>query len=206
MKPTALVLLIALLTACSGFSKHPKVPWPGEGESEFLYWCKTDGIWPVYLETPVDCAPENVTRGEWDKSLLPLTVSASPEMAPETLAAVEYYNHMLGFDMFTFQPDNVEPLIAVFQYGGHLTAIAEAKRFSYEGQDYGVVLVYNGFESENRSDMVVHELGHLLGLRHDEDEHWSVMYPSVQDRMTYLEPRDIKLLRDLYFYTPQKPS
>ena len=187
-----------LITACSGFSsKTSTVPSPYEThDSEFLYWCEKEGVWPVSAEMPATCEPENVSRGEWDH--LPILVNAESSLMEETMAAIQGFNDQLGFDMFEYQPGNMDPDIAVVVMGDHFYAAAEAKQITVDGRRYGAVLVYNGVEANDRDDIMMHELGHLVGLRHDHDNKHSIMFPARGYRIARLEKQDVVALRSVY--------
>ena len=194
-----LVLLVGLAVGCSGFNKP--IAWPAEHESELLYWCKVErGIWPVYLNRAgieaSDCEEVNYSRAQWDHTELTV-VTFDEELLPELLEAIEYFNTQLGFTMFVYSPGNLDADIEVAIYGDHPFAAAEAKIYTYEDRMRGAVLVYNGLEDRNRSDILVHELGHLLGLRHDMSTK-SIMYAGGASRLAQLEQADLEVIRRLY--------
>lgn len=199
--------LIAVVIACTfavGCSApkvttrvpEPRLEWPGPYEEELLYWCVSlEGRWPVSEEPMPDCETE-VSRGQWER--LPITVNAEPDLVSETLEAIEYFNNQVGFGLFEFQAANALPDIVVVVAGDHWYAAAEAAQLTIGGKHHGAVLVYNGLEEDDRADIMVHELGHLVGLRHDPDSWLSIMYPSAASRVASLERIDIDALRALY--------
>lgn len=202
---TLLLAAIIVLSACSGFNKPIQEPWPGQYESEFLYWCipPEDGMWDVYVDIPPGCPEENISRGEWDH--LPVTVGAEPELTPETIDAIEYINWKLGFEMYAWsdatgdeEDQSLWPDIIAYVAGDDPYAAARAVKFTYMGRHHGAVPVFGGFENRDRADMMIHELGHHLGLRHDADNRWSIMYPRLSNRPAPLEAKDIRALRALY--------
>lgn len=68
-----------------------------------------------------------------------------------------------------------------------------------EGNDHGQILfasVYLDLEAEvsKYRQILSHELGHVLGLDHDNDKE-SLMYPSVIDTSWTIQPEDIRAVR-----------
>jgi len=189
-----LVLVALILTACTP-NRNAQTPSP-QAESEFLYWCKTEGRWPVFINKPTFCKDENVSRGKWDH--YPIIVNAQPDMIIETLEAIESFNAQLGFRLFAFEVSSRRPDIDVVYRGYHPYAWAEAAHYSRGGRDYAKVLAYGNLPEANRSDVILHELGHLVGLRHDAETTLSLMYPAEASRVAFVERQDILALRAIY--------
>lgn len=199
MRALALAATAAFLLANCATPKRSFVPepWPGKLTSELLYWCvpEGDGIWEVSEREPEGC--ENISRGEWKS--YPVVVSALDDsLEKETIEAITYFNARLGFDLFQYEQGNLVADIQVFTAGDHPRAAAQAVLYTYEARMRGMVLVYNGFEDRDRSDVMVHELGHLVGLKHDPEDRLSLMYPWSASRLASLTAEDIKVLRQLY--------
>lgn len=186
------VLLFVLLTSCA----QPKsVPWPEPDQDQFLYWkAVANAPWEVFIEPG-----EGRAIATWDH--LPVLVIAEDSLAEETSEAVEAWNSWLGFDVFRYDPKcNDKCDVVVFRNGDLPGVAAMAGFLTIEGRQVGTVRVFNGLESDDRSDIMAHELGHLLSLRHDADNPRSVMHPSSSPRVPYLEQRDRKALRRKYVH------
>lgn len=85
---------------------------------------------------------------------------------------------------------------------GEGDAHGAATRHRYDKRDGRIlsadVAVDRGFSGEVLRKVVLHELGHVLGLEHDR-ERSSIMYPTGIDRPNKLSSRDVKSLKAAYF-------
>lgn len=184
--------IICILSACS---PQAAPEWPSVAEDRFSYWCvPSDGVWPVYLDEPSDC--KTVSRGEWDH--WPVTVNADDDLVLETLEAIYFFNREIGFELFRFETHNTLPDILVTDGGSH-RAVAEAKRITRYGRHHGLVLAYNDLAADDRADVILHELGHLVGIRHRPGDRMDVLYPWDNGaRLVYLDRVALEALRVLY--------
>ena len=168
---------------------------PADYNSEFLYWCTGPDKWQVYGEAPTSCLTP-VSRGTWDHT--PITVNSDEALVQETREAVDAFNKQVGFQLFEYDYTNYEPDIVVGIGGRDTYAAARAALLTQDGRMHGLILFYNGLEDNNRSDIMFHELGHTVGLKHDHDNYMSIMYPSANSRVAWLEAQDVDALRQIY--------
>jgi predicted Zn-dependent protease len=147
----------------------------------------------VYAASPANC--DVVSRGQWDH--YPVIVNAEGALISETLEAIAGFNEQVGFTMFAFEVSNSDPDVIVVADGPNMAA-ARAKHATIDGRHYGAVLVYNGLELRDRSDIILHELGHIVGLKHDHENRNSLMFPSTATRVATLEKQDVRALRSIY--------
>jgi Matrixin. len=153
---------------------------------------------------------------------VPIRVVADLEVYDETKLAVDLWNDELGFTLLSTHvvTDPVVPDVYVLDLTSRVDAFGaladasmrtklhngkqvrppikvespEARRLG--GRDYvGQVRVWFGGDTAN---VMVHEIGHILGLAHDRLNMRSIMYPSASWVMPIIEPADLAILRARY--------
>ncbi len=196
-------LYVSLLVAC--FACGGRQPGlPSKATERTVWQVCIDSEWGV--EVPPDKPPhtppcKKPTIWKWDR--LPVRVALDPdnlvvgaEFGPkEALStAVRTWNEWLGFKVFEVVTDGD---IDVLVRAGEISAYAGlALLGAPDGHKLGMVFVFAGYETD--VGVYAHELGHILGLAHDRDVRWSVMWPSAGEQIPRLTELDRKTLRYIY--------
>jgi len=187
---TALVILYTTLLSCHMPRKAGV--YTDIESANMLYWCKKVGRWPTFEERP-DC--KSVTRGEWDT--IPIIVNSERSLMVETMQAIEAFNTQVGFELFKYSITNAQPDVAVVFAGPHKRIAAEAVRATAPDlTNIGVIFVYD--LGTKKPNVVMHELGHIVGLKHDKAKSTSLMFTGGPYVVPHIERDDVRLLRFVY--------
>lgn len=184
--------VLAIIGVIYGVSTHKEaglmtVCWEG-GQAYYDYSC------------------EGQEELRWDRNRIPLDVSSSENT--EVRAAVDEVNNQIGCEILRFTPnlgsDAADVLIETDgALGTSLTSsggITSHTQISEVGMQAHVSIM-GVTDPHYRVRVLVHELGHVLGLDHD-DFKASIMYPTMtitaNMQLTRFTNHDRNLLREIY--------
>lgn len=201
------VLILLLLTACAPPVAVPREPIAHPHE-ELLYWCWEEGKLEATPTLQANCGstPSFVPTYEYGK---PIYFQVDEASRPTLEIALQQWNLVLGGDWLRILPDDgreahvVVSTIAerecLIDIMGNVWCVhgrAGVTRATPDARNYQttVTIFLSGIGG---TAVMCHEIGHILGLRHDQDEVGTLMYPSVSG-MGLPEPQDIALLKRLH--------
>jgi predicted Zn-dependent protease len=135
----------------------------------------------------------------WPEGKTTYLLDPEIEMPTTVKAAFEQWNVWLGWEMFVEVYDDSADVVVYREFNTPpgLYPIGSAALGFYQGDLIGLLTLYDGYVY-NAFKVATHEIGHLLGLEHDENNMLSLMYPTVHDGPMPVTEDDIKAIRRLY--------
>lgn len=173
--------------------------------TEVLYWCvpEGDGEWKATLGD--DCDNPVIPAYPMEVQVAVLSFDGygpdSDLLLEATADAMGAWNSWLGFTFFV-PADSIweADMYVVGMASGDRTPLGRASFWTESGKQIAYAQIYDEPDYYHQMpEIVAHEFGHLLGLRHDWNK-WSVMYPYMDgvSNLAGLEPVDAEILRSWY--------
>lgn len=137
----------------------------------------------------------------WYVTDFPLTVHAlngSAEQQKALRAALEYWNAQIGKPVFRWGTKGKNVIPVSFQKieilpGKQIAGFGPSSVDVAGHMVYALVLIDNTLPEKVLPTVVIHELGHVLGLAHDEDNELSMMHPTGLGFVLW--PNDLAFVR-----------
>ena len=160
----------------------------------FVQLCCTAAIVPP--AGPPD--PEPVWSAPGLTWKLPITVAViGYEDATPVGYAGQAWDHWLGTTVFTSaSPGEMPDVLVVADPAKALVFAGYTDVEIVDGKPRATVKMFAGYH--DRVDIIAHELGHVLGLAHDNNHPWSVMDGAPSWRLPVLTLADCKALAAKY--------
>lgn len=136
----------------------------------------------------------------WHPDQVPLDIlidsNVDPDYAPLVRDAIHYWNEQVGCRVFNEIGELSNGGTVTFSA---LTVISPSILYAYVSKagSSAVVWIQKPEDIQYHDRVIRHELGHVLGLAHDEDK-TSLMYERVGIQPYSILDRDRQLVHDLY--------
>lgn len=175
----SVLFFLAFLQVCC----LSRIPPPVEGEATFWYLCETEGV-------TVECS-----EGEVVTWTLPIKIAITDTaLSAATSQAATAWNQWMGAEIF--RPAKVGETVDVIVVAGQPNALLAGITDASLRRRPVMVTMFGPYVS--RADVIAHELGHVLGLAHDQGTPWSIMDGSPSWVLPSLTLADCRALARKY--------
>lgn len=137
----------------------------------------------------------------WEHFPVSLQAELSPEYEHEAHEAVRIWNGLVGFEFLTWGSGTASILITEEDLGDNLHEIRKlGQATTWVGTDNSIESALIQLDTNLSSTLLVpvilHEIGHALGLAHDERDPRSLMFPMTwEPRIQRLTAEDVNAIR-----------
>lgn len=186
-----LTLFTLLFFACA--PQLPiNTPWQEIAKTEMIKICWDND------KALVEEACQNPEYVRWERTSV--TVTSDSAMKVFVVTAVKAWNEDLGFEMFRYKELDVTADVIFARGGPHPNWRGVTTYAKQDGRMRALIFMFDG--ALDSTSTYLHELGHAIGLEHDEKDTRSIMYPNNLRVFPKVQAKDRRMLIDLY--SPRK--
>jgi hypothetical protein len=137
-------------------------------------------------------------RLRWETNTISYYIDDSIEMPYSIKAAFYQWNVWIGRELFAEAKYGEDAQISVFRiFSGNSNTLAWTMVGRVEGSTASIIALLDGYVTDPFK-IAAHEIGHALGLDHDQENMLSLMHPIIHSGPMLLTHDDQLALRRLY--------